>query len=86
MNKKLTYKDFKIGQRVMLVKELPLDNGSEVGVMYEITDLDFHFPNSICIRIINEKEDVDFSGFFNIEYFDTVSAVRESNLKDILDD
>jgi hypothetical protein len=81
----LTEKDFEIGQWVTLVEELPMDNGSRVGDTYEITDIDWHFPNKICVRIINKEEDVDIQGFFHIDYFDSKIAQREKKIDKLLD-
>jgi hypothetical protein len=60
MNSKLTYKDFKIGQVLTCVK-LETDNyrgGDEdnerliIGEKYTITDVDYHFHNKVCVKLI----------------------------------
>ena len=77
-----TYKDFEIGQNVVLTGTLDGDSEKEkeelyniyltLGKTYEITDLDFHFPNSICIT-----KDNGYGMFINIKYFDNVQRQRE---------
>lgn len=81
---KLTYEDFEIGQIVTLIEELPFDNGTVVGKRYEIEDLDFHFPDSICIKwgsALNRKY-----GFFKIKYFESESYLREKKIDKLLED
>jgi len=82
----LTHKDYEIGQYVTLMEELPMDNGHRVGDSYEIVDIDWHFPNKICVRIINKEEDVDISGFWHIDYFDSIMTLRERKIDEILED
>jgi hypothetical protein len=56
---KLTHKDFEIGQMLICVN-LNTDNykGGEIdnerlilGEKYKIIDIDFHFPNSLCVKL-----------------------------------
>lgn len=75
---KLTYKDFKIGQKVVCreSKKYNKDNLYDiymtVGKIYTITDLDFHFPYSICI-----KKDNGGSMFLPIDNFvDEIEMIR----------
>ena len=80
MKEKLTYKDFKIGQFVTCVK---IDGFYEqhltVGKKYKIEDLDFHFPDTICVRSDNKK----VSMFMNIEFFSDNQYVRKLKLQKI---
>jgi hypothetical protein len=49
---KLTYKDFKIGQKVTCVKFDDNDFWNQhltVGKSYKIEDLDFHFFDKLCV-------------------------------------
>ena len=62
-----------------------MNNGSQIGNSYEIIDLDYHFPNSICIRIINKEAD-NIIGFYNIEYFEPRIARREKKIDELLRD
>ena len=77
---KLTYKDFKIGQKVTCIK---VDDFWEqhltVGKKYKIEDLDFHFPNAICVRSDNKK----VSMFIDIEFFSDIKYLRKLKLKKI---
>lgn len=80
-NNGFTYKDFKIGQKINCVK---VDNFVEdqhltVGKTYIIEDLDFHFPDAICVKSDNKK----ISMFFNISYFTSIRELRKAKLKKI---
>jgi hypothetical protein len=76
----LTYKDFKIGQKVTCVKiDYFWEQHLTIGKEYKIEDVDFHFPNSICVRSDNNK----ISMFVNIEYFNDIKYVRKLKLKKI---
>lgn len=76
----LTYKDFQIGQKVTCVKvDDFFDQHLTVGKKYKIEDLDFHFPDAICIRSDNKK----ISMFVNIEYFEDLKAIRKEKIKRI---
>lgn len=49
MEKKLTYKDFEIGEIITCID----DDGFTcvtIGKQYKIIDLDFHFHDSICVE------------------------------------
>lgn len=81
----LCYSDFKIGEHIMLKEELPLDNGSVVGDLYEITDLDIYFPNAVCIHIINKKEKVDRHEFWHIDYFESRVVSRKKLIDKLLE-
>lgn len=78
--KKLTYKDFKIGQTVTCVKvDNFYDQHLTVGKKYRIEDVDYHFPDSIWVRCDNKK----LSMFINIEYFSDNQYVRKLKLQKI---
>lgn len=69
--KKLTYKDFEIGQKVICVESENYKTEDlyniylTVGKEYTITDLDFHFPDKICVK----KDEDTGNAFFPIENF-----------------
>lgn len=52
---KLTYKDFKVGQKLVCIKQTTdtyLDDERLIlNEVYIINDLDFHFPNSVCVKL-----------------------------------
>jgi len=90
MKEKLTYEDFEIGQKVTCVKldtSDPRTNaGSDfwsqhltIGKQYLIKDLDFHFPDAICVKSDNRKT----SMFIPIELFSDNQYVRKLKLKKI---
>jgi len=88
MGEKLTYKDFEIGQKVILTgtgspqdKEYFYNIYLTLGKEYEITDLDFHFHDKICIKRDNGK-----GVFMDIKYFENKSVVREKNIDKLLKD
>lgn len=61
----MTYKDLKIGQELICIK---------------VTDLDFHFPNSVCVKL---KGPWYFhQEFVPIECFSDIS-VRDQKLTDL---
>ena len=88
-----TYKDFKIGETVTCVcvdtdrldKDF-LEQHLTLGKDYIITDIDFHFPDSIVVKSDNGK----ISMFFPIECFtddaELIRLTREKKLKRILKD
>ena len=81
-NNGITYKDFKIGQKVTCYKvdDFVEDQHLTVGKTYIIEDLDWHFPNSICVRSDNKK----VSCFFNIAYFiSEIKTIRKLKLEKI---
>lgn len=78
---KLTYKDFKIGQKVTCVS---YDNNNDfydqhltIGKSYIVEDVDFHFPDSIVVRSDNNK----ISMFFPIKLFTDLKCVRKLKLE-----
>lgn len=75
---KLTYKDFKIGQKVTCVA---IDDFYEqhltVGKSYKIEDLEFHFPDAICVKSDNGK----ISMFMPIKLFSDVKYIRKLKLE-----
>jgi hypothetical protein len=88
-SKNLTYEDFEIGQKVICRvsekydKERLYDIYLTEGKTYIITDLDFHFPDAICVKKDNKHE-----AFFPIEIFvdneEMIRISREKKLKRIL--
>lgn len=83
---KLTYKDFKIGQKVTCVKLTTIDNKSDfyeqhltIGKSYKIEDTDFHFPDSVVVRSDNDR----ISMFFRIELFTGLKMIRKLKLEKI---
>jgi len=78
---KLTYKDFKIGQKVTCVKvdDNVEDQHLTIGKKYKIEDLDFHFPNAICVRSDNKR----ISMFLNISYFTGIKEIRKLKIQKI---
>lgn len=84
--KKLSYKDFKIGQIVTCVKTCHDGNSDDfweqhltVGKKYKIEDLDFHFPEKICVHSDNNK----VSMFMSIEFFTDIKYLRKMKLEKI---
>ncbi len=85
----LTYKDLKIGQELICIKQNTENyNGGEkdnerliLGSTYEVTDLDFHFPNSVCVKL---KGPWYFhQEFVPIECFSDIAFVRDQKLTDL---
>ena len=75
---KLTYKDFKIGQKVICVKRDDFyEKHLTVGKTYIVENTDFYVFNSICVRSDNNKT----SMFFNIEYFSDIKTIRKLKLE-----
>lgn len=82
---KLTYKDFKIGQKVTCVKLTTIENPNNdfyeqhltIGKSYKIEGIDFHFPDAIVVRSDNNK----ISMFFPIELFSGLKTIRKLKLK-----
>jgi len=89
----LTYEDFEIGQKVVCRegetdsckydKEQLYNMYMTVGKTYTITDLDFHFPDSICVT-----KDNGGGAFFPINCFvdeaEMLRITREKKLKRVL--
>ena len=84
-----TYKDFIIGQKVVCTGTLEdfgdfyIDPGYTLttGKTYKINDLDFHFPDKICIKGDNGK-----GGFFPIALFDDLKYIRNIKINEILNE
>lgn len=88
---KLTYKDFKEGQILTCIKLNSDDyNGGEegntrliLGEKYKITDVDFHFPNRVCVKL---KGPYYFhEEFVPIECFVDTAYIRNEKIEKILD-
>jgi hypothetical protein len=90
--KKLTYADFEIGQIVMCKHNIQdpqfyfyLDNEHLIpGEYYTITDLEFRFPDKICVSGKTSEMMRNSGAFCPIEYFDTQSVIRDTKLNEIL--
>jgi hypothetical protein len=88
MENKLTYSDFKIGQTLTCIKlgagYYGGDSDNErliLGERYVIEDLDWHFPNRVCIKL---KGPFYFhSEFVPIECFCDISDLRDKKLKQL---
>lgn len=89
---KLTYKDFKIGQKLTCVK---LDtegyNGGDfdnerliLNETYTIKDLDFHFPDRVCVKLRGPY--YHHPEFVPIECFCDIAYIRDKKLDIILGD
>lgn len=77
---KLTYKDFKIGQKITCVKidNHFYDQHLTKGKIYIIEDVDFHFVDKICIRCDNNKTLM----FMPIEFFSNdLKIIRKIKLE-----
>jgi len=75
---RLTYKDFKIGQKVICVA---IDDFYEqhltIGKSYKIKDLEFHFPDTICVKSDNGIT----SMFMPIKLFTDIKYIRKLKLE-----
>ena len=79
---KLTYKDFKIGQIVDCVKFDDndfYDQHLTIGKKYKIEDLDYYFPDKVCVRSDNKR----VSMFMPIEFFNDIKYLRKLKLEKI---
>lgn len=85
-HKQITFKDFKIGQPLICVKQQTSDylGGSPgkvrliLGETYTITDLEFRYPDRVCVKL---KGPYYFhEEFVPIECFDTISQIRDQKL------
>jgi len=79
--KELTYKDFKEGQKVTCTSvEDFYEQHLTVGKTYKIIDLDFHFPDTICIKTDSNKTGM----FIPIKFFtdekELIRITREKKL------
>jgi hypothetical protein len=85
----LTYKDFKIGQKIVCIKnDAEHYNGGEkdnerliIGGIYKITDLDFHFPNAVCVKLTGPW--YFHNEFVPIECFSDIAFIRDKKLTDL---
>jgi hypothetical protein len=78
--KQLTYKDFKIGQKVTCLKYDDNDFWDQhltVGKSYKIEDLDFHFYDALCVKSDNGK----LSMFVPIKFFSDIKQLRKLKLQ-----
>lgn len=78
MGSKLTYKDFKVGQIVICIKEDDFEQ-LEVGKCYTIVDLESRFPDAIGIKVRD-----GYSAFFKIDIFADISVMRNMKIDKIL--
>lgn len=81
-NNGVTYKDFKIGQKVICYKvdDFVENQHLTIGKTYIVEDVDFHFPDTIVVRSDNGR----VSMFFNIAYFiSDIKTIRKEKLKKI---
>ena len=93
---KLTYKDFKIGQKVTCTKNMLIDSKSgqnndwwverlDIGKEYIIDDLDWHFQDSMAVKL--DSVYYKHIEFVPIEFFyDDVAEKREKKLNQLLDE
>ncbi len=78
MGSKLTYKDFKVGQIVICIKEDDFEQ-LEVGKCYTIVDLESRFPDAIGVKVRD-----GYSAFFKIDIFADISVMRNMKIDKIL--
>lgn len=86
---KLTYKDFRIGQELICVKQNTRDyKGGDVenerlilGENYKITDLEFRFPDRVCVKL--KGPFYHHEEFVPIECFVDRGFIRDKKLKDL---
>ena len=82
---KLNYKDVKIGQELICIKQTT-DNYTDderliLNESYTIEDLDFHFPNKVCVKL---KGPYYFHNeFVPIECFSDVAYKRNLKLNQL---
>lgn len=93
---KLTFKDFKVGDIVICVKQTveslsgnyyggePDNERLIIGENYKIEDVDFHFPNSICVKLKGPY--YYHSEFVPIECFSDIAYVRDLKINKILNE
>jgi Zn-dependent peptidase ImmA (M78 family) len=87
MTNKITYKDFKLGQKVICYKNKIEERSFYkdrlvIGKEYQIVDLDYHFPNEICVELIGPH--YYHSEFVPIIYFiENISEKRDRKLFDL---
>lgn len=78
MGSKLTYRDFKVGQIVICIKEDDFEQ-LEIGKCYTIVDLESRFPDAIGIKVRD-----GYSAFFKIDIFADISVMRNMKIDKIL--
>ncbi len=80
----LNYKDFEIGQKLICIKQTTdTYNDDERLILnetYTVTDLDYHFPNKVCVRLKGPY--YHHQEFVPIECFSDVGYNRELKLYD----
>ncbi len=81
----LNYKDFEIGQKLICIK-LTTDTYNDderliLNEIYTITDLDFHFPNKVCVKLKGPY--YHHQEFVPIECFSDVAYNRELKLNQL---
>jgi hypothetical protein len=85
----LTYKDFKIGQKIICIKTSTDtykggDKDNErliLGKTYTITDLNYHFPNAVCVKLMGPY--YTHNEFIPIECFSDIAYIRNKKLDDL---
>lgn len=85
-----TYLDFKEGEKVLCVKNQTEfyqggDIGNEriiIGKYYTIYDLDFHFPDKICVKLSGPY--YRHQEWIPIECFEDVNSIRDYKIDQIL--
>jgi hypothetical protein len=85
----LTYKDFKIGQKLICVKlDTENYNGSDsdnerliLNETYTIEDIDFHFHDKVCVRLRGPY--YYHAEFVPIECFSDIAYIRDKKLTDL---
>jgi hypothetical protein len=85
----LTYKDFKVGQELICIKQdTEHYNGGEkdnerliLGGTYKIVDVDYHFHDKVAVKLIGPW--YFHSEFVPIECFSDIAYIRDKKLKDL---
>lgn len=88
---KFSYKDYKIGQKVVCYKNSMESDGGFwderliVGEEYEVNDVDFHFPTRISVKL--KGPFYHHVEFVPIElFYDDVKEKRDKKLKILLNE
>lgn len=77
----VTYADFNIGDTVVCTNRDDFyEEHLTIGKLYKIVDLEFRFPNTICVSSDNGKSNM----FMPIRFFDGKSIIRDKKINDIL--
>ncbi len=87
----LTYKDFKIGEKLICVKQSTNeyigdskgDDRLILGKEYIVFDLDYHFPDRVCVQLTGPY--YFHCEFVPIECFKDLVSMRRLELNKILD-